>query len=341
MSVPSIYKTVYLKKKAEQMAQLLFQSGVSKDIATGVMATLVLFSVSIFLPVVGFLFTIFTPLPVLFYRAKLGRRHGIIVPLIVLIIMMLVLGGITTDMFFFSGLMLLGFTMSEMFEKKLSVELTILAACGMVLGAGLIGILLYSMVNQTGVFTLVSAYVKMNLTLSLELYKGIGIPQETIDTISSSLVQIQYVLVRILPSLTIASTLFVAWTTLLAARPIMQHSGLVCPDFGNLNRWQAPDFLIWALIGCGLIMLFPATDIRLVGLNGLLVLLTIYFIQGMAIVSFFFEKKKAPRALRVIIYVMIAFQQIFWLVVVCIGLFDMWINFRKINTNTSETDLPS
>jgi hypothetical protein len=45
------------------MAPLPFQSGVSKDIATGVMATLVIFSVSVFMPVVGFIFSMFIPLP--------------------------------------------------------------------------------------------------------------------------------------------------------------------------------------------------------------------------------------------------------------------------------------
>jgi uncharacterized protein YybS (DUF2232 family) len=87
-------------------------------------------------------------------------------------------------------------------------------------------------------------------------------------------------------------------------------------------------------------MFLPVTDIRLIGVNGLLVLLTIYFIQGIAIVSFFFEKKKLPRAIRVILYLMIALQQLFLLVIICIGLFDMWINFRKIDTNTREPDLP-
>jgi hypothetical protein len=97
--------------------------------------------------------------------------------------------------------------------------------------------------------------VATNLALSLELYKGIGIPQETIDTISGSLDQIQYVLVRILPSLAAASTLFVAWTNLIAARPIMQRRGLFYPDFGRLNHWRAPDPLVWGVIGCGLIIL--------------------------------------------------------------------------------------
>jgi hypothetical protein len=83
-----------------------------------------------------------------------------------------------------------------------------------------------------------------------------------------------------LPSLAVASTLFVAWTNLIAARPIMQRRGLYFPDFGRLNHWRAPDPLVWGVIGCGLIMLLPDTGIRLVGVNGLLVLLTDIFHPG-------------------------------------------------------------
>lgn len=323
------------------MAPLPFQRGLSKDIATGVMATLVIFSAAILMPVIGFVFSLFIPLPVLFYRAKLGRRNGMIIPLVAIAVMSLVFGGFTMDILFFSGLMLLGFVLSEMFEKELSVEMTVVAACGIVLGSGIIGILLYSMVASTGIYNLVSGYVATNLELSLALYKGIGIPQETIDAISSSLDQIQYVLVRIMPSLAAASVLFVAWTNLIAARPIMARRGLYVPDFGRLNRWRAPEPLIWGVIGCGLTLLIPDTGIRLIGVNGLLVLLTIYFIQGIAIVSFYFEKKKLPRTIRIVLYAMIAFQQLFLLIIICIGLFDMWINFRKIDTNKHEPDLPS
>jgi hypothetical protein len=172
-------------------------------------------------------------LPVLFYRAKLGRRNGLIVPLVAVAVMGLVLGGLTTDILFFAGLMFLGFAISEMFERNLSVEMTVVFACGIVLGAGLIGILLYSVLAHTGIYSLVSAYVATNLKLSLELYKSIGIPQKTIDTISGSLDQIQYVLVRLLPSLVAASTLFVAWTNLIAARPLMERRGLDVPDLGG------------------------------------------------------------------------------------------------------------
>lgn len=323
------------------MGSSLFQRGVPKDIATGVMATLVIFSVSIFMPVVGFFFSVFIPLPVLFYRAKLGRRLGMVVPIVAIGVMGFVFGGVTLDILFFSGLMLLGFTMSEMFEKALSVEWTVAATCGVVLAVGLVTVVLYALLNGLGLVGLINTYVAANLKMSLKLYQNIGIPQETIDAISGSLDRIQYVMVRILPALAAVSTLFVAWTNLIAARPIMARRGLVVPDFGRLNRWQAPEHLIWGVIGCGLVMFVPLTGVRLIGVNGLMVLLTIYFFQGIAVVSFFFEKKKLPRTVRIVLYTMIAFQQLLLLAVIGIGLFDMWVNFRKIDPAKREPDLPS
>jgi hypothetical protein len=38
---------------------------------------------------------------------------------------------------------------------------------------------------------------------------------------------------------------------------------------------------------------------------------------------------------------MIAFQQLFLLIVIGIGLFDMWINFRKLDTHKHEPDPPA
>jgi uncharacterized protein YybS (DUF2232 family) len=322
------------------MAAQPFQKEVSRDVAAGVAATLTIFAVSIIMPVVGFAFSIFIPLPVLFYRAKLGRRNGMIVPLAAAAVMSVVFGGVTMDIFFFSGLMLLGFAMSEMFEKTVSVEATVAIPCTMVLGAGLVVLILYSIAANQGLGSLVAGYVATNVRLSLELYEGIGMPQETIDAITGSLDQIQYVLVRILPSMAAVSVLFVAWTNLITVRPLMARHGLYVPDFGPLDHWRAPEPLVWGVIGCGLCMLLPATDIRLIGVNGLLVLLTLYFFQGIAIVSFYFKKKNLPRPIRVILYTMIAFQQLLLLAIVCLGLFDMWINFRKIDKNKQKPNLP-
>jgi uncharacterized protein YybS (DUF2232 family) len=69
--------------------------------------------------------------------------------------------------------------------------------------------------------------------------------------------------------------------------------------------------------------------LKLLAVNGLMMLMTVYFFGGIAIVSFYFEKKRFPVIVRVMIYSLIAFQQIFLLLVIGLGFFDMWLNFRK------------
>jgi uncharacterized protein YybS (DUF2232 family) len=136
----------------------------------------------------------------------------------------------------------------------------------------------------------------------------------------------------------VASTLFVSWTNLLVAKPILKSRGIFYPSFGSLKLWKAPEVLIWGIIGCGLLLLLPGMTFKFVGLNGLLIMLTIYFFQGIAIVSFYFEKKRFPRMLRVFLYSLIALQQVVLIVIIGLGLFDMWLNFRKLEHSPNKPE---
>jgi uncharacterized protein YybS (DUF2232 family) len=310
--------------------------GVSKDILTGTAITLIILATSVKLPVMGFFCSLFLPLPILFYRSKLGRTTGLVVPVVSLILMIAVTGRFSVDIMFFVELLLLGYLLSELFELDMTVEKTILYACGGILLAGFVGLILYSNLSGTTLYGLVSAYVAANLEMTLALYESMGVSEESIYNLDKSLDQIRYVLIRILPAMIIVSSLFVTWSNLLIAKPLFKKKGLFFPDFGTLNLWKAPDSLIWFLIACGALLLVPAHPLKIIGLNGLLVILMIYFFQGIAVVSFFFEKKKFPRFLRLIFYSLIALQQIFLLFIIGIGLFDMWMNFRKLNLNNNQ-----
>ena len=77
--------------------------------------------------------------------------------------------------------------------------------------------------------------------------------------------------------------------------------------------------------------MIPDKNFKIIGLNGLLILMTIYFFQGIAIASYFFEKKNFPRPLRFFLYTLIAIQQAVLLIVIGLGLFDMWADFRRLD----------
>lgn len=289
------------------------------------------------MPIAGFFCSLSVPLPILFYRSKLGRAGGLIIPVISVIVMLAVLGGITADMLFFVELLLLGFVMSELFEKNLSIEKTVLYVCCAVFFAGLVCLVFYGNISQKGIGTLISDYIAKNLDFTLVLYKNMGMPEDDIRKISDALDNIRYVLVRITPAMVISFLLIVTWTNLLMSRPVFRHKGLFYPDFGALNLWKAPEGLVWGAIGCGIALLFPSKAVKILGLNGLIILMTIYFFGGIAIVSFYFEKKQFPLMVRFFLYSLIALQQLILIAVIGLGFFDIWFNFRKLNVGDNSS----
>ena len=311
------------------------QSMITKDIAAGTAITVFIFVISIYIPIIGFFCSLFIPLPILFYRLKLGRKSGAVILAATIIVMALLLDGLSIDMFFFVELLFLGFILGELFELNLSIEKTVLYSCGSVLLSGLVILLIYSNMSGRNIVALVSDYVRQNLELTMALYQSMGMSEESIRVISSSLDNIQYVLVRIIPAMVVISIFFVAWTSLLLARPLLRSKALFSPAFGSLQQWRSPEFLVWGVIGCGLLLLVPSRAIKVLALNGLLILMPVYFFQGIAIVSHFFNKKKFPRFLRLFLYGIIALQQLFLLAVIGVGVFDIWLNFRKLGVKNS------
>jgi len=293
--------------------------------------------VSVYFPLVGFFCTFFVPLPIIYYRAKLGRNTAVVIPAAGLVVMMYISGGLSADVLMFFELLLLGFVIGDVLEKDLSVDRTVVYSCGTVLAAGAACLLLFSAAADMSVFDMVSAYVKKNLDLTLVLYEKMGMPAEHIQMIAGSLDAIHYVLVRIIPGLLVVFFMVITWLNLLMARSIFAKRGLPFPEFGTLTLWKAPEMLVWGVILSGTLLLMPAGPLKMTGINGLLIFLTVFFFEGIAIVTFFFDKKKLPVILRIFFYSLIALQQFILLLVIGIGFFDMWINFRKLKTDDPES----
>lgn len=302
----------------------------SRGIIGGIAITCLIIGISAYVPVIGFFCVLLLPLAFVFYRLKLGRTNTAVMFSATAAIMGGNFGEISIDLLFFCGLMLIGFALAECLEKNLSVEKTILYPSAAVIGAGLLGLFAYSRSLEIGLVNLVSEYVAKNLAMTVVLYEKVGMPKDDIQLITESLQQIEYVLVRILPALMVSLALLVTWTSLLLARPMLKRQQITVPDFGALNLWKSPEVLVWGVILCIVLILLAEKSMRMPAVNGLIISMIVYFFQGIAIVSFYFEKKKLPRMLKVFLYSIIAIQQLFLLLVVGLGFFDVWLNFRRL-----------
>ncbi len=312
-----------------------FQGDISKDVISGVLITSLIFYAAAYIPFIGFFCTLFIPVTILFYRSKLGRKSGAIILAVTAVFMVIVLGEFTIELSFFLELLLLGFILSELFELNISVEKTIFCAWAAVFFSWLVGLFFYSNFVNAGMEALITDYVGKNLELTIALYEKMDVPEKNIQMLVGSLETIKYVLVRIIPSLVAVSILFFAWTSLLCAKPILKKKNLFYPDFGRLNHWKAPEVIVWGVIGCGIMLIMPTNFIKVAGLNGMFILMTIYFFQGIAIVSYFFEKKQFPILLKILLYSFIALQFFVLFFIIGLGLFDTWLNFRKLGDENS------
>jgi uncharacterized protein YybS (DUF2232 family) len=140
---------------------------------------------------------------------------------------------------------------------------------------------------------------------------------------------LQALLKRLLPGLMIANTGLVAWLNVVLARQLCFLFGWAEPK-PPLYNWVAPEWLIFALLGAGFLVLVPVSAVRYVGLNLLLVLGVLYFAQGLAVVATWFHRLGLPRVLRMIGYPLMFLNPLCF-VIITLGLIDLWLDFRRLH----------
>jgi uncharacterized protein YybS (DUF2232 family) len=268
-------------------------------------------------------FSVIMPLPFLFYFSKLGVKEGLTTGIITLLLVGL-LGAVTgqPDLILHSLMSgFIGLIISELFKKRFSIGGTVFWGTAFTLSIGLIYFFLISMTNGEGIFATILEYYKPTLNQFSDLYKNMGLDKEKIT-------QIMQVISGICPSLIIVEIGFEVWIVVVLSKSLFRSGGLNYPDFKDLSRWSASEFMVWGIIGAGFALFLPTTGIKFVAANILVVLSAIYIFQGLAILIFFFNKYGVPGWARVWIYFLTL--QLFFLLAF-VGFFDQWADFRKIH----------
>jgi uncharacterized protein YybS (DUF2232 family) len=300
----------------------------SKDLITGTLITCLAVVVCALVPIVGLMGSVFIPIPLIFYRIKAGLPTARLIALAAAGFVLL-LGG-SLELLFFGELLLIGVLMGELMVRRWPLEPMALAVCGITAGVAAGGVWALGLATGRGLLETLADGIRHNLDLTLQLYRDMGMAREQIEFLAGSLDVIQQVMIGLMPALVIGSTLMTFWVSLLTARRLLQRHGLPVPDYGALDHWKAPELMVWGVIASGLLLLMPSLTAKTVGLNGMALFMLVYFFQGMAIVAFVLRKKQVPRVARMVLYGLIALQQLVMLAVVGVGFFDTWFNFRKI-----------
>jgi uncharacterized protein YybS (DUF2232 family) len=176
---------------------------------------------------------------------------------------------------------------------------------------------------------LVVKYIAATIEENIKLYSQLPLKAEDINFIKDNKKNIIDGFTQIFPSLIIITSTLIIWANFLLGKQILGKAGITWPKITELTRWKSPELIIWIFIISGGLFFVPHKDINFFSFNIFLVACFIYLLQGLAIVSFFFQNKNVPLFFRYLFYFLIAVQQILMIPIIAIGLFDIWIDFRK------------
>jgi uncharacterized protein YybS (DUF2232 family) len=312
-----------------------------KDVVGCVAWAGVLLLAAMGIPFFGPFLSLLIPLPFLFYSTKLGLNPG--VKLAVLTTVTVGMGAKITGYPQMALICLefsmLGLTLSVLFRRRMSFAQILFWGTAVMMGVGLILLVAISIWRGMGLIEMMRGYLEAQLTGTLTAYQGAGLPPDQVaqlETFGKALVD---TFIQVYPALMVLGTAFAVLLNVGVAKPLFRVGRLPYPDFPSLDRWQSPEYLVWGVIAAGFALFFAGGGLRLLAVNVLIVLAAVYMFHGLSIVLFFLNKYRAPTWVKIGVYVLLVVQQLFLALLALGGLFDQWIDFRKI-ARKRETDGP-
>ena len=291
---------------------------------------------STWIPFVGPFFSLLTPLPFIYYSTKLGFQQGVKLAVLAIFIISIVakLAGQAQFILFGLELGLLGLVLSGLFRWRLNLGQTIFLATVFMVLLGL-GVLFFIALSRSmGPLEMILGYLQDHLRAAIEIYKEMGVPEEKALEFEAYGKAFMDTISQIYPSLMIIGIGFSVWLNVVLAKPLFRMGHLEYPDFVPMDRWQAPDVLVWVVIVSGFALFLSSGSIKFLAINTLIIMLAIYVFHGLSIILFFLNKYHVPSLIRVGIYFLVIIQQLFLVGLAFAGLFDQWIDFRKIHRRT-------
>ncbi len=287
----------------------------------------------------GPFFCLLTPLPFLYYSTKLGVSQTVKFTCISILFAGLIAAVTRQSQLIFLCLefSVLGLILSEILRRKLPIGNSVLLGTCFLLLLGLVALAIAGTRKNLSPLDVVYAYVMENLEQAARIYGQVGgVDPEKAGEFQEYLKALKQGISLVYPSLMVVGSAFVVWLNVILSRPLFRKRNLEVPDFGALDRWQSPELMVWGLIAAGFSLFLSFSPLRLIAVNALVIMLAIYFFHGLSIVLFYLNKYRVPPWMRLGVYALIVLQQVLAIGVTMAGLFDQWLDLRRIHQTKPE-----
>jgi uncharacterized protein YybS (DUF2232 family) len=188
------------------------------------------------------------------------------------------------------------------------------------------------MIHQINPYTALLAELDEGLSGGLLLYEETAdLAPETLESVRSAVELLRNYIPKVLPALLVSAILSITWLNLVLGYWLLKKKDKELTRWPDYIEWKLPEPLVWLVITAGISVFLLPAPLNNIGLNVLIVCVTVYFFQGLAIVASLLNKWSVPMLIRVLIYALIFIQTYGIIILSFLGLADVWADFRKLN----------
>ncbi|HNY64505.1 MAG TPA: DUF2232 domain-containing protein [Deltaproteobacteria bacterium] len=217
-----------------------------------------------------------------------------------------------------------GMVLSRLLGKG-HISLAVLVPASLMFALLFSGALFLSAEKGVSMTTLVAGWVDGFMDQMMAVYSQTS-SQAVVENMKEFRSTIEGHAVRLFWGLTASTVLSIMWVNLLIANRVSRRY--------RLREWRCPDWVVGLFILASVLSLLQYGPANLFGLNLLIVVIQVYFFQGIAIVASVMIQYDWSRFIRYVIYILILTQIYIMIGVAGLGLFDTWFNFRKMIRNS-------
>jgi len=290
------------------------------------------------IPIAGGFAMLFAPAPILIFAVgRLSPNLRTTLSVLLASLLVAVAAGANGGITYAVSFGLASILMCYMLERRYSFELIVLITAGTMLVVGSAAALIGAG-SPDALLTAIHKSLKAGMVRGQDFYKAIGMDAGLTPDTQASAIDI---FIRLSPALAAISAAAIVMLNLTVFWRWAGKKRLPYDLFGELPKWSTPEWLVWVLLAAGFAFqgfkyLIPIKPIETIALDAFLCVGTVYFCQGLAIMSFYFRMLGMPAVARIAIYIITCVQPVLAVLVCLAGVLDMWIDFRRLKPPSQE-----
>ena len=296
-----------------------------------ILVVILVFALLVF-PPLGALIGVLSPFPLVFIYLQRGRQVGIALVALVFAVL-LVLVGSSQAMLFLAEYALMALVLGESIRIQLPGDRCIV---GSALVSGIVSMILLATLlgdQDTSIREFFEKQVRAHFSQSIEAFNSMGEDKAEVEEMKKFAERAAEGFATAYPAFLLIGSLVCAAANYALIRIVwlrLYGPGLFSER--TFSEWICPENLIWGFILSGAALFLGQGVISDAGLNVFLIMLGIYFAQGLSIVVHFLKVRNVPTFFWFVLFILIFVQPLLIGLVAGLGVFDIWADFRKLRT---------